>query len=349
MIDNFMNPEAFLLLIPLLIHIVLRFFLGRGFKFTSHYVLEGIKGSFKQKIIIVPDIIMYLLLILLVTAIARPQNILKQSYNVTEGVAMEIVIDRSSSMSNEILYQDEWQPKLEIVKQLFTSFVHGDGKDLEGRPMDLIGLIYFAKYPETVMPLSLQHDILTDYLQYIQVAKTRAEDGTAIGDALLLAASRLKQYETYQQSESDYKITSRVIILLTDGENTAGTISPSAAAAKAAAWGIKIYSIAINSDQQSRTYNDFNRVIRNMLPPRAIDERFLRDISGISGGKYWIARDSNDLIKIYREIDKMEKSRIKYNEFTEARELYHYFLFISFLLLIVYILLRHLVFRRLQS
>lgn len=348
MIDKFMNPEAFFLLFLPAGYLVLRAVSGKGFRFTSLQIVKRIKPSLKQRMAIIPDIILYLVFVLIVIAMARPQIILDQTFNITEGVAMEIVIDRSSSMSDEMVYDNSWKSKLDIVKTLFIEFVNGNGKDLAGRPMDLIGLIHFARFPETAMPLSLEHSILTDYLQYIQVAKTPAEDGTAIGDAVLLSASRLRQYEEYLQSEKDYAIKSKVIILLTDGENTAGTISPAEAARKAAAWGIKIYSVAINSEKLSRTFTDFNRTIRNMLPTRRIDERFLGEMSDITGGKYWIARDSENLREIYQEIDKLEKSKMKLNEYSETREFFQFFIMAAFAGLIIYILARSLIFRRME-
>ncbi len=348
MIDIFANPESFFILLLAVPAVYFSVRFRKGQSFTSETVLKKLPVSLRQRLFFLPTVFIAASFVLMVIALARPQNILEQSYNITEGMAIEMVIDRSSSMSYEMKLEDEWKSRLDIVKEVFSEFITGNDKIMGGRPNDLIGLILFAGFPETALPLSLHHTALVDYLPYIQVVSSRFEDGTAIGDAVLLAAGRLKDYEANLEYDAGYKIKNRIIILLTDGNNNAGKISPLDAAEIAGKWGIKIYTIGFSGEETSRVVNNLSQTFRQMVPSK-INEEYLRRMAELSGGKYFGAENGNELRNIYEEIDRLEKSRIKVEEYNEIEELYFPFAFSAGICFIIYIILSTLIFRRLSA
>lgn len=348
MIDVFANPEYFLFLLLAVPAVYFSLKFRKGQKFTSETVLRKLPGSLKQKLFFLPTVFILFSFLLSVTALARPQKILEQTYNITEGVAIEMVVDRSSSMSYEMKLEDNWESRLNIVKKVFSEFISGNKNVMSGRPNDLIGLILFAGFPETALPLSLYHSALVDYLPYIQVVSSRFEDGTAIGDAVLLAAGRLKDYEANLEFDAGYIIKNKIIILLTDGNNNAGKVSPLDAAAIAGEWGIRIYTIGFSGKETSRIVNNFSQTFRQMIPS-SINEEFLDKMADLSGGKYFSAENGDELREIYEEIDKLEKSRIKVEEYSEIEELYFPFALAAGCCFIVYIFLSTIFFRRMSA
>ena len=346
--DRFVNPEAFFLLLLLPLAAFFYFRAKRGPYFTSSTIFSGLPVSWRARLAFIPDLLFALGFILSVFALARPQKVLKESFKVTEGVAMELVVDRSSSMSLQMMYEGEWKSRLDIVKSVLNDFIGGGADGLSGRSKDLLGLVYFAKFSETALPLSLQHSALLDYIPFIQIASPGPEDGTSIGDALLLAASRLEEYNRNQGTEKDFEIVSKIIILLTDGENNAGEMTPEEAAEIAAKWGIKIYAIGFSGEETSIIVNGFGGRQRQYIPTKMNDE-FLKNLAEISGGKYWQAASGDELKEVYEEIDRLETSRIKVNEYSEAIELYAYFLYAAALALALFALLSAGLFRRIDN
>lgn len=306
------SPWAFLLLaIPVAI-IAWRFF-----RRPPPIVLPGAEhlrgmSSIRARMRWLPLPVRAIVLGLLAFAAARPQTLTGRVETSKEGVAIQIVIDRSASMGAPMEFDGRSLERIEVVKRVLKDFLLGDGKQLKGRPDDLVGLVVFSGYADTLAPLVHSHEIITDLATATQLAPASLpEGGTAIGDGLALAAARLKSAEEQIQRLSkenkspEFKIKSKIIVLLTDGEHNRGEVLPEEAAAIAAEWGIKIYSIGIGGtggvvfirgpDGQRIPIRDY------------VDERTLTTISQRTGGKYWNARDAESLREIYAEIDRLEK------------------------------------------
>ncbi len=249
-------------------------------------------------------------LVALIIAVARPQkaDVSKQIF--AEGIAIQMVLDTSSSMLDPDMTEVGQAPqsRLDVVKDVFRRFVAGDGQDLPGRPNDLIGMIKFALYPDSVCPLTLDHDTLLEILEETEAVRIREENRTAIGDALALAAARLKELKRTTGSGEQLTITSRVIILLTDGEDNASEIPPEQAGDLAATFGIKVYTIVAGTGARF----GFGRA--------PVDDRPLRHIAEITGGRHFRARTPAALEDIYTEIDKLERTRTEEKRFVMRDE-----------------------------
>lgn len=253
---------------------------------------------------------------LLVVALARPQETTGWTTTSTEGVAIQVVYDRSGSM-REPMPDDESKTKNEVARKALVDFVKGDGGTLRGREGDMVGLIAFARFADTISPMARVHGPLLDAAARLQPVDNRAaEDGTAIGDALALAASRLKRAEeevarstAREGGKPSFEIKSKVIVLMTDGQNNAGEASPLDAAELAKRWGIRIYAIGVGAgDRTAAIDTPFGR----QLIPRgnAVDERLLTQIAESTGGSYFSAGTTASLEAAYAAIDSLEKSRI---------------------------------------
>lgn len=264
-------------------------------------------------------------LLFLVLAMARPQTEHSHTIINTEGLALEMVVDVSGSMrAMDFMLDGERVNRLAVVKEVFSKFVLGDD-DLLGRPNDTVGIVAFGGYPTSVCPLTLDHGALNQVLQGIQIPDeiydargqlvNGAEFQTALGDAIALASVRLR----------DSPAESKVMVLLTDGENTAGDIKPLEAAQIASHLGIRIYTIGVG---QSGTAPfpavDFlgRRVLRQVQV--RMDEKTLRAIAHMTGGQYFRARDTEGLRSIYMDIDQLEKTEIESETYAEYDELYHW-------------------------
>jgi Ca-activated chloride channel family protein len=232
-----------------------------------------------------------------------------------------------------------------VVKAVFEDFVIG-GDGLPGRPNDLVGMIHFARYPDTVCPLTLSHGTLQELIRSVALVEQRAEDGTAIGDAVALAAARLRTAEETLaaktgESAAEYEIKSKIIILLTDGENNAGERTVADAGKLAAEWGIKVYAIGVGEDRGLKT--PFG--VFNVPKSPGIDDASLRRLAEGSGGIYRLAIDSQSLLDVYKEIDELEKSEIEAMRYLDYRELFLPFALAAFGLLLLEGVLRTTVLR----
>ncbi|MHC4620317.1 MAG: vWA domain-containing protein [Planctomycetota bacterium] len=275
-------------------------------------------------------------LVLLIVALARPRKGTVLSEISTEGVAIEAVVDHSGSMSTEMDYYGQKLNRLEAVKKVLSDFIAGDKKNLTGRSSDLIGLITFARYADTACPLVLSHNVLLEFLKQTDIVRLRSEDGTAIGDALALAAARLKKAEEEierrrvqlglnneqdrgEEAEAGFKIKSKAIILLTDGRHNAGQYDPLEAAELASKWGIKIYTIGIGSAQSYTTIQTMMGSFK--VPSRQdLDEGLLKAIAEKTGGFYSRADDAKALHKVVEKIDSLEKTEVKSIQYTQYAE-----------------------------
>lgn len=234
-------------------------------------------------------------LICLIVAIARPQSGIHESRVNTEGVDIVLLLDLSTSMeAADFVRSGQRQTRIEIAKQVIGEFISKRGDDR-------IGLIGFAALPYSIAPLTLDHRWLIQRLDGLRTGML--EDGTAIGDGIASAVNRLR----------DSEAKSRIVILLTDGINNRGKLSPENAAQAAAALGIKIYAIGIGGGLPARQ-GFFSR-----LEPE-IDEASLRRIAGLSGGQFFLARDLKMLQEVYDRIDQLEKTEIEMQQYTRFEE-----------------------------
>lgn len=349
---HFESPWAFLLLILIpALPLIRRFTIRKGavtFSSTKNAARAG--RSLRQRLHKLPAFIRLLALVCLVIALARPQTGREQIVDISKGVAIEMVLDRSGSMGAEMEFDGRQMNRLDVVKEVFKNFALGDGKDLPGRPNDLIGMIAFARYPDTICPLTLAHGALSPFLDTIKLVQVRSEDGTAIGDALALAAARLEKADeavARQRSgnKKTYEIKSKIIILMSDGENNAGKRDPIQAAELAAEWGIKVYAIAIGGGQAVQSVRTPFGVYKIPVGQR-VDTSALKQIAEKTGGFFREATDADSLSSIYEEIDQMEKSEIESIKFIDYNESFIPFLIFGLMLIGLEILLSNTIFRK---
>ncbi len=349
-------PLAFLLLLVIPLLLWARGLGGGGrrrasirFSWTRNASRAG--RSWRQRLSFLPLVLRLVALALLVTALARPQKGMEQVRDVNEGIAIEMVVDRSSSMGAEMIFDRERMNRLEVVKKVFEQFVLGNDGKLGGRPNDLIGMISFARYAETTCPLTLAHGALPRFLETVKLAQNRAEDGTSIGDAIALASARLEKADEAMAKqaparEDKYEVKSKVMILLTDGRQTAGKRAPREAAALAREWGIKIYTIAVGSEEavvgQDTPFGQFFR----RAGGEGADTRTLQGIADETGGKFYEAHNAEALEGIYREIDELERSVIESLRFMDYKELFLPFAAAAFVLLGMEVVLGCTLFRK---
>lgn len=262
-------------------------------------------------------------LTLLIIALARPQKGDEQSRINTQGIAIQLVVDRSGSM-RAMDFKVGGRPvdRLTIVKRTVESFVSG-GENLAGRPNDIIGLIAFASFADTLCPPTTDHAHLIDAVKQMRVATEREESATAIGDAIALGVERLRSLESAQHisaNSDDEQIKGKVMILLTDGENNAGDIDPITAAEMAAAFNIKIYTIGAGTDAGVAELPERDFFGQPIRIPVSIDEATLTKIAQTTGGRYFRATDTDLLQQIYAQIDALEKTRVQERRFVTYKE-----------------------------
>jgi Ca-activated chloride channel family protein len=327
---NFVHPALFwlLLLCPLLLLKERR----QGLRFPTLEVWKNSGTSRRQKWIWFPSWLRLLAAVLLITACAQPQHELESKVQETFGIAMEILLDISSSMSFSMNYEGQPRERIAVAREVLANFIVGDSDSLPGRPDDLIGLITFARYADTLSPLTYSHDALAEMIGDIEVNERPNEDGTAYGDALALAAARLRHLEELGEKQAA-NVESKVILLLTDGENNCGRHLPLEAAGLAKKWGFRIYTISISDPP--KTQREFVDEELFYLPEQMSEaQRILNRMAEETGGIYRIATDYDSLLSIYAEIDQLEKSKIKTVAHLETKELYHWFALAGLLLLL---------------
>ena len=247
----------------------------------------------------------YLALALFIIALARPQLGRVTTRVQATGVDIMLVIDVSRSMlAEDFTIGNSRSNRIDTVKLVTEQFIRQ-------RPNDRIGIVAFAGRPYLVSPLTLDHDWLIRNLERLRIGLV--EDGTAIGSAIASAANRLK----------DKEAKTKLIVLLTDGDNNAGKVQPLTAAEAAKALGIRIYTIGAGTEGEAPfpLQNAFGRTVyRNVLVK--FDEKTLSEIATITNGQYFRATDTNSLRKIFSEIDKMEKTKIEVERTAQYRDLF---------------------------
>jgi Ca-activated chloride channel family protein len=303
--------------------------------FSSLTVFKKVPHTIRQRLIPLLFWIRVLAIIFLIFPVARPQIKDMTQGIPKEGIAIELVVDISSSMDISMPFQDTTMSRMEVTKQVVEQFV-GGGNDLEGRPNDLIGLITFARYADTVCPLTLSHDSLLYFIQGLEIESRPNEDGTAFGDAVTLAAARLKTAEERYSNEGDetvdYTIKSKVIILLTDGNNNCGRHLPMEGAALAEHWGIRLHTIAITDPPEMKTIQTPEGPVQIEEEP-LVQERILQKMAETTGGVYRRATDEASLRDVYREINAMETSEIETERYHTYKDVFQPFALAGLLLL----------------
>ena len=252
-------------------------------------------------------------LLLIVVALARPQVGVEKLHEVNRGVAIQMVVDISSSMDLPADAFGRQMSRLEIAKRVFAEFIAGAGKGSQRRENDLIGMVTFARYADTLCPLTLGHGALLQFVRDLEPESRPLEDGTAIGDALMLAAARLSQARAasgqYEDAAgADYEIKSKVIVLLTDGENNCGRHMPMQAAALAQKWGIRIHTIGFGDRPETRVVQ--TPAGEREVSANSADTETLALVARVTGGVFRRASDARSLHAVYQEIEAMEKSDI---------------------------------------
>ncbi|MBQ8154441.1 MAG: VWA domain-containing protein [Prevotella sp.] len=267
--------------------------------------------------------------VLLILILARPQTHNSWNNKSVEGIDIMMAMDVSGSM----LAEDLKPNRIEAAKQVAAEFI-------AGRPNDNIGLTIFAGEAFTQCPMTTDHASLLNLLQGVRTdIATRGliEDGTAIGMGLANAVSRLK----------DSKAKSKVVILLTDGSNNRGDLSPMTAAEIAKSMGIRVYTIGVGTNKVAPYPMVVAGSVQYVNIPVEIDSKTLGDIAAATDGDFYRATNNKELQNIYKEIDKLEKSKLSVKTYSKKYEAYQPFAIAAVLLLLLEILLRITIFRKL--
>jgi len=300
-----------------------------GFKFSSSDILSQMRQGFRVRAGKYVYILRIAAISLVLTALARPQLPIGETEITQEGIDIVLVIDVSTSMlAEDFQLRGRRVNRLEAVRDVVKGFI-------EGRRYDKMGIVVFALRPYTVAPMTIDNEWLLQNLERVQIGMV--EDATAIGSGISAALNRMK----------DDKVKSKVIILLTDGMNNAGRISPLTAAEMAKTLGVKIYTIGAGT-MGVAPYPQKDRFGNTVYVPInvEIDEDTLRQISDKTGGRYFRAVNTESLREIYQEIDKLEKTEIHEKGYYEYKELFYYFLLPGIIVLLLEIFLNQTLFRR---
>ena len=312
--------------------------------FTIWYVMKGrkrgatmliqdtgaysnVSKSYKYYLIHVPFILRMVALAMLAIILARPQTTDNWQNTEIEGIDIMLCVDVSTSMLSEDLKPN----RIEAAKSVASEFING-------RPNDNIGLTIFAGEAFTQCPLTVDHAVLLNLFHSVNsdiAARGIIDDGTAIGMGLVNAISRLK----------DSKAKSKVIILLTDGSNNRGEISPLTAAEMAKSFDIRVYTVGVGTNGTAPYPMQTSMGVQYVNVPVEIDENVLRQIAQTANGQYYRATSNNKLKEVYEEIDKMERTKLQVKEFSRNEEAYQPFAWILLLALLGDVLLRQTILR----
>ena len=266
----------------------------------------------------IPFILRMAAVAVLIVILARPQSTNSWQNSSTEGIDIVLAMDISTSM----MAQDLKPNRLEASKDVASAFING-------RPNDNIGLVVFAAESFTQCPLTTDHTVLLNLFKDVQPGII--QDGTAIGLGLANAVSRIK----------DSQAKSKVIILLTDGVNNRGDISPLTAAEIAKQFGIRVYTIGVGTNGMAPYPYPVGNTVQYINMPVEIDEKTLTQIAGTTDGNYFRATSNSKLKEVYEEIDKLEKTKLNVKEYSKREEDYRWFALAAFLCVLLEVLLRN--------
>ena len=329
---SFAHPWVLLLLLLLPILAILRGRFGGmpGVTFSSTSTLSAVGRRRRSRAGALLALLTHLALASLIVALARPQLGRTLTRIQASGVDIMLALDVSRSMlAEDYNIGGQRANRLEAVKQVTEQFIRQ-------RPNDRIGIVAFAGRPYLVSPLTLDHDWLIHNLDRLQIGLV--EDGTAIGSAIAAAANRLK----------DKEAKSKLIVLLTDGDNNAGRVSPLTATEATKALGIRVYTIGAGTNGEAPfPFKDpFGRTFYRNVRMDYNDD-LLKQIASISKGKYFRAADTDSLKDVFNEIDQMEKTKVEIEKTADYRDLFPIFLLAGFVLLGSEVLLSQTIWKRL--
>ncbi|MBF1054768.1 MAG: VWA domain-containing protein [Prevotellaceae bacterium] len=329
---EFVNKEYFFLLV-LIIPYILWYFLKYKKSMPTMRISDtnaylNAQYNWRVRIKHVPMLLRCIVYILIVFALARPQTHNSWNNKTVEGIDIMLAMDVSTSM----LAEDLKPNRMEAAKEVASEFI-------SGRPSDNIGLTIFAGEAFTQCPMTVDHTSLLNLLQNVRTdiaSRGLIQDGTAIGMGLANAITRLKNSKT----------KSKVIILLTDGSNNMGDISPMTAAQIAQSLGVRVYTIAVGTNKIAPYPMPIGGTIQYVNIPVDIDTKTLKNIASVTDGNFYRATNTNELKQIYRDIDKLEKTKMKVKKYSKHNEVYQLFVFAAFIFLFLEILLRNTLLRR---
>ncbi len=329
---EFANRE-YLLLLLLLVPYVLWYFLYRHhseptMRVSDSSAYSNVSRGWRTRLTHLPMLLRCLVFALIVVVMARPQTHSSWDNKTTEGIDIMMALDISTSM----LAEDLKPNRMEAAKNVAAKFI-------AGRTNDNIGLTIFAGEAFTQCPMTTDHATLLNLLHSVRTdlsARGLISDGTAIGMGIANAVSRLK----------DSKSKSKVIILLTDGVNNCGEISPITAAQMAKALDIRIYTIGLGTNDVAPYPIPVAGGVQYVNMPTEIDEEMLKNIASTAGGHFYRATNNKQLSQIYDDIGKLEKSKLSVQTFSKRYEAFAPFAFMALLLLLLEVFLRTTILRR---
>ena len=329
---EFVNKVYFLLLL-LLIPYLLWYLLYRKkseptMMMSDTFAYQYAPKSLRVRLIGLPTLLRIVTFVFVVIVLARPQTHNSWGERTVEGIDIMLAMDVSTSM----LAEDLKPNRIEAAKNVASEFI-------SGRPDDNIGLTIFAGEAFTQCPMTTDHTSLINLLQNVRTdiaARGLIEDGTAIGMGLANAVGRLK----------DSKTKSKVVILLTDGSNNMGDISPLTAANIAKSFGIRVYTIAIGSKTVAPYPVPVGGTVQYVNMRADVDVETLNEIAATAGGQFYRATNTAELKQIYKDIDKLEKTKMNVKKFSKRYDAYQPFALAAFISMLLEMLLRLIVFRR---
>lgn len=327
--QNFEYLFLLLLIIPYILWYMLRHHKSTpSLQVSSISPFKHVPISFRQHFVHLPFICRLVCLVFAVLALARPQISNSWSEKNVEGIDIMLCMDVSTSM----LAEDLKPNRIEAAKKVAMEFI-------VGRPNDNIGLTLFAGEAYTQCPMTVDHSVLLNLLDGMRVDMAQRgfiEDGTAIGMGIANAITRLK----------DSKAKSKIIILLTDGTNNRGQISPNTAADIAKSMGIRVYTIGVGTNGEAPYPMLVGGRIEYVNVPVEIDSESLASIASKTNGEFYRATNTQKLQEIYKMIDQLERTKMNVKNYSKQEEAFGIFIMVSLLALILEMLFRKLVFNR---
>lgn len=328
----FVHPWVLLLIVPVLLVAIIYFFKTKQNDLTISLVdtKTSYANAFDKLGFYLPFLLRIVVLILIVIMLARPQ--VGESYTVNKHNGLDIffAVDTSQSMSApDLKLNGRAVDRLTVLKKILSDFV-------KKRTNDRLGLLVFGEEAFTQCPLTLDHGAILDLISHLEIGMVG--NATAIGSAIAIGVKRLK----------DLPAKSKVLILMTDGQNTAGNISPEVATELARELGIKIYAIGIGQEGEIPMKIDTPFGPLTVMQQTVIDEDLLVQMSESTGGKYFRAKNTEELEKIYSYIDKLEKTEVKVKEYNSYSDIYERLLWAAFFLFMVELGLANTVFYRIS-
>ena len=331
-LPSFLHPWLLLLLLILPVLAWLRGKRGRGaaFLYSSVQLVRGITdlrrtptGSWGLRL-------RWIALALCIIGLARPRLGEGETSVTASGIDIVVALDLSGSMAAEdFTIIGNRVNRLEAAKNVLEEFI-------DKRRNDRVGLVAFAGRAYIAAPLTLDHDFLLQNLERLNLGTI--EDGTAIGSAMTAGLNRLRDLDS----------KSRILILMTDGQNNAGKVPPLTAAEAAETLDVKVYTIGVGKEGFAPfpRRGPFGQTVYTQMPVD-IDEDTLKEIAEITNGKYFRADSTDTLVRIYEEIDQLETSEVEVTEYQRYEEIFHWFILPGLVLLLLEIILNHTIWRRL--